>query len=56
VEDMVELAQQECPKCGTPMGVMASMPSVHEKSSLRFLLCPQCGKVEVERKEQGSQS
>jgi transcription elongation factor Elf1 len=52
----VEQAQQECPKCGTPMGVIASMPSVQEKSSLRFLLCSQCGKVEVERKEQGSQS
>jgi transcription elongation factor Elf1 len=52
----MELTQQECPKCGAPMGVMASMPSLQEKSSLRFLLCSQCGKVELERKERGERS
>ena len=30
------------------MGEMGSMPSIHKKSTWRFLMCPQCGKVEKE--------
>jgi predicted RNA-binding Zn-ribbon protein involved in translation (DUF1610 family) len=43
----MELEQNECPKCGAAMAVMSTMPSLKENASWRFLLCPDCGKVET---------
>jgi len=47
----MQLEPKQCPECGTRMGVMASMPSIREKTLWGFFLCPRCGKVEAERRD-----
>ena len=44
---------KSCPECGTTMSEMGSMPSIRKTSTWRFLMCPNCGKVEKEYCEAG---